>query len=71
MSLGPLKKQYLAVLKSKDGSDLKRESRQKSKSDLSKKMAKFKYLLYCKGGHATIDLRMFKNIIAFLIFFHF
>ena len=37
------------------------------KSEVYKKMQMFKYLIDCKGAHASKKLKMLKNIIAFLI----
>lgn len=41
MSLGPLKERYCIVLKSEDGSDRKKYSKRKDKSELYKKMVMF------------------------------
>lgn len=67
LALGPLKERYCIVLKSEDGSDRKKYSKRKDKSELYKKMVMFNYLIDCKGVQASGKLKMLKNIIAFLI----
>ena len=67
MSLGPLKERYFIVLKSEDRSDRKKYSTREDKSEVYKKMQMFKYIIDCKGAHASKKLKMLKNIIAFLI----